>query len=145
MFSFIILTVIVFGQENGSLTVNSDQNNLAIYLEGELIGRTPLTNYALKTGEYSISLFDSKTIENEYWNLRTANLFRKMSSIWQLSRIDAATKRITILPNQTTKIYFYNSRINRAPTFAKLAFGGCIGGIFGLGILTGVLIASLAK
>jgi len=28
---------------------------------------------------------------------------------------------------------------------AKCAFGGCIGGIFGLGILAGVLIASIAR
>ncbi len=145
MLSLVIFTALLLGQNSGYLTVNADQTVMNVYLEGDFIGTTPITNYLIEPGEYSVSLYDSKTIENEYWNLRSAGPFRKLSSIWQLTRIDAATRKVTIMPNRVTKIYFYTSRIKRAPTLAKLAFGGCIGGIFGLGILAGVLIASIGN
>ncbi|MFB0509885.1 MAG: PEGA domain-containing protein [bacterium] len=145
MLACLITVVIIFSQDAGYLNVDADQSDLSVYLDGDYIGTTPITNYSIEPGEYSISLYDSKTIENEYWNLRSASPFRKLSSIWQLTRIDAATKKVKILSNQSTKIFYYTSRINRAPTLAKCVFGGCIGGIFGLGILAGVLIASIAR
>lgn len=138
---FLFIVNLIFSQETGYLTVNSDRSNLDVYLEGSFIGKTPIINYPVKTGTYSISLFDSETIENEYWKLRNADIATRLSALWQLSRIDAATRRISIAPNQTTKVFFYTSRINRAPTLTKFLFGGCIGGIFGLGVLTGVLLS----
>ena len=145
MFLTFLATILIFGQNNGYLTVNTDKPGVNVYLDGNLVGITPITNYSIASGEYSVSLYDSKSIENEYWNLRNSGPFRKLSALWQLTRIDAATQRVKIIPNQTTKISFYTSRINCAPTLAKCMFGGSIVGIFGLGILTGVLIASLAK
>jgi hypothetical protein len=145
MLPFLLFTALLFGQDKGYLTVNSDQPQMTVYLDGDFIGNTPIANHSVEPGEYSVSLYSSKTIENEYWRLRTANPFRKLSAVWELTRIDAATRKVKIMPNQTTKIYFYTSRINRAPTYAKCIFGGCIGGIFGLGILAGVLIASIAN
>lgn len=141
----LLIAILLFEQNNGYLTVNTDKPGVNVYLEGDLIGTTPITNYSLGAGEYSISLYDSKVIENEYWNLRNAKLFRKLSTLWQLTRIDAATEQVNIIPNKTTKISFYTARINRAPTLVKCAFGGSILGIFGLGILTGILIASLTN
>ncbi|MEO0094243.1 MAG: PEGA domain-containing protein [candidate division WOR-3 bacterium] len=142
MLQILLFTVLVFGQgNNGYLMVEADQPGRKVYLDGDSIGTTPITNYPIEPGEYSISLYDSETIENAYWNLRKANLFRKLSAFWELTRIDAGTQRVEIKPNRITKIYFYTSKINQAPFWAKLTFGGCVGGIFGLGILTGILIA----
>lgn len=141
MQSALLIAILLFAQNNGYLTVNTDKPGVNVYLEGDLIGTTPITNYSLATGEYSVSLYNSKVIENEYWNLRNAKLCRKLSALWQLTRIDAATNQVNIIPNKATKVSFYTARINRAPTLAKCALGGSILGIFGLGILTGVLIA----
>jgi len=145
MQSVLLIAILLFGQNNGYLTVNTDKPGVNVYLEGDLIGTTPITNYSLEAGEYSVSLYDSKMIENEYWNLRNAGPFRKLSALWQLTRIDAATEKINIFRNKATKVSFYTARIKRAPFLAKCALGGSILGIFGLGILTGVLIASLAN
>jgi PEGA domain len=145
MQSVLLIAIILFAQNNGYLTVNTDKPGVNVYLEGDLIGTTPITNYSTTAGEYSVSLYDSKIIENEYWNLRNATLFRKLSSLWQLIRIDAATKQVNVIPNKSIKVSFYTTRINRAPTLAKCALGGSILGIFGLGILTGVLIAHWAN
>ncbi len=137
----LLIAVLNSSTTNGYLTVNTDKPGVNVYLDGELIGATPILNFSVKSGEYSISLYDTKTIENEYWNLRKAGLLQKMLSFWQLIRIDAATQRVRVNPNRTTKISFYTSRINCAPTLAKFIFGGTIIGIFGLGFLTGILIA----
>jgi hypothetical protein len=126
---------------NGFLTINTDQPGISVYLDGDLIGVTPITNYSLEAGEYTVSLYDSRSIENEYWNLRKSGPCRKLKALWQLIRIDAATQKVKIIPNQNTKLTFYLRRIDRTPVLAKCLFSGSVIGIFGLGVLTGVLIA----
>lgn len=152
MQSILLITMLVFGLSNidslkararlsGFLTVNTDQPGVSVYLDGDLIGITPITNYSVESGEYTVSLFDSKSIENEYWNLRKSGPCRKLKALWQLTRIDAATQRVKIIPYQNTKLTFYLRRIDRAPILTKCLIGGTIVSIFGLGLLTGILIA----
>ncbi|MCX7757491.1 MAG: PEGA domain-containing protein [candidate division WOR-3 bacterium] len=121
--SFFLVSMSLGNTQTGYLTVNTQPLGKIVYLDGDSIGITPIINYPLKPGEYTISLYPSEQIENEYWRLAQGNLCNKCSSLWELTKIGAGTKRIKIEPGVVTEVFFSDKRINCAPTKAKLALG----------------------
>jgi hypothetical protein len=143
--SFILILFIIttsYGQEaNGYLTVNSVPLGMVIYLEGDSLGVTPIINYPLKPGEYTISLYPSEVIEHQYWRLAQGKFSNRLSSLWELTRIGAATKRIKITEKQVTEVFFSLKAINRAPTKAKVLIGLSSVASFAIPFLIGFLVA----
>jgi len=127
----------------GFLNINSDPLGFRVYLEGDSLGITPIKNYLLKPGEYSVSLFSSDTIESKYWNLSNGNIGSKYSAILDLIKVGAATQRVVVKPNQTSEVFFSKQKINRAPTKVKIATACCIGTGFSAAFLIGFLVANL--
>lgn len=130
---------------NGYLNVNSNPTGLIVYLEGDSIGITPIQNYPLAQGEYSVSLFHSDTIESKYWNLSSGGIGAKYSALLDLSKVGAGTKKAVIKPNQVTEVFFSMPKINRAPTKVKLATTCCIGSGFSVAFLLGYWVAHLVN
>jgi len=144
----LIFTVIGFGIEitnSGYLYVNSNPMGLKVYLDGDSIGHTPIRNYLLKSGEYTVSLFSSDTIENQYWRLSNGGLGDKYSALSDLAKVGAGTKQVVIKSNQTSNIFFSLRSINRAPNKIKFATVCCIGTGFSISFLIGFLVASLLQ
>lgn len=125
----------------GYLTVNSYPVGKIVYLDGDSIGITPIINYPLAVGEYTISLYPSERIESEYWRLAQGNLCNKFSSLWELTRIGAATKRVKIVENEVTEVFFSDKKINCAPTKAKLTLSGVSIVGFAIPFILGYLLA----
>jgi hypothetical protein len=130
---------------NGLLNISSDPAGLKIYLDGDFIGLTPIYNYSVQPGEYTVSLFSSDTIEAKYWNLTAGSIGSKISTLWDLSKVGAATQKVIIKSNQLSSVVFSMRSINRAPTKAKLATACCIGTGFSVAFIIGFLVANLVK
>jgi hypothetical protein len=127
----------------GYLNVNSNPTGLIVYLEGDSIGITPIKNYPLNAGEYSVSLFSSDTIESKYWNLSNEGLGSKYSALLDLSKIGEGTKKAVVKPNQVSEVFFSMQKINQMPTRVKLATTCCVGAGFSIAFLIGYLMAYL--
>lgn len=56
-----ILTFSTFATERGSITILSEPSDAHIYIDDEYIGKTPLNDYMLDQGEYSVRLIDEVT------------------------------------------------------------------------------------
>lgn len=130
--------------DSGRLIVRSDVAGVPLYFDGDFVGTTPLHLATVKAGEYSLVPASSDSIENLYWRLRNASLGGKLSALWTLARIDAATNRVLVRPGAVSTVTISRSEIESGACRAKwLVFGGT-SGIFVVGLLTGVLIHSLA-
>jgi uncharacterized membrane protein (Fun14 family) len=139
---------IIFASEitnNGYLTVNYDQTGRIVYLDGDSIGVTPINNYAIKPGEYSVSLFSSDTIEGKYWKIAAGIVSSRLSGLWDLTKVGVATQRVEISPNQMSVINFSLKEINRAPTKAKLSAACCVGTGFSIAFLLGFLVSNWVR
>ncbi|MBS4014915.1 MAG: PEGA domain-containing protein [Candidatus Latescibacteria bacterium] len=132
-------------QTDGYLTVNSHPFGLKIYLEGEFIGLTPIQNFKLAPGSYSVSLFSSDTIEQKYWNLANAGVCGKLSALSELSKAGAGTQQVEIQPNHSSEVFFSLQKVNRAPTRLKLGTTCCVGTGFSLAFILGYLVAISAS
>jgi hypothetical protein len=130
---------------DGYLTVNSNPVGLNIYLEGDLIGVTPIQNHKLAPGSYSISLFSSDTIEQKYWNLANASICGKLSALGELSKTGVGTQQVEIQLNQTSEVFFSLQKVNRTPTRLKLGTACCIGTGFSVAFILGYLVANWVK
>ncbi|MEO0072770.1 MAG: PEGA domain-containing protein [candidate division WOR-3 bacterium] len=138
---FLLINTGFANTAKGYLTVNSAPIGKAVYLDGDSIGITPIINYPLAIGEYTVSLYPSHRIEGEYWRLAQENLCNKFSALWELTRIGAATKRVKITENEVTEVFFSSKKINCAPTKAKLAIGGVSVVGFVIPFILGYLLA----
>lgn len=151
MKTMLLIAIIIsfsYAQEkstNGYLTVNSNPIGLKIYLEGDLIGTTPIQNHELPAGNYSISLFASDTIEEKYWQLANAGVSGRLSALWDLTKVGAASQRVEIRPNRSSEVFFSLKKVNRAPTKAKIGLTCCVGSGFSLAFILGYLVANWAK
>lgn len=56
-----LLTLSIFATERGSLTILSEPSDAHIYIDDEYVGKTPLNDYMLDQGEYSVRLIDEVT------------------------------------------------------------------------------------
>jgi hypothetical protein len=130
---------------NGYLNVNSDPLGLKVYLDGDSIGYTPIRNYPVRPGEYSISLFSSDTIEDQYWKLANSGITGKYYALFELAKIGAGTKQVEIKTNQTSNVFFSLRSINRTPNKIKLGTACCIGTGFTISFLIGFWVAHLVQ
>jgi hypothetical protein len=126
--------------DSGYLTVRSNMPGLALYLEGDYIGRAPVEELRLKPGEYSLSIVSDDSLENVYWRLRTGGLGDKLSSTWTLVAINAGTQSVNVRPAAVTEVSIDYGRIANAPTEAKLLACCSIGALVGIGAVAGFLI-----
>jgi len=144
----LITATACFGTEiesSGYLNVNSDPMGLKVYLDGDSIGYTPIRNYLVRSGTYSVSLFLSDTIENQYWKLSNSGISGKYSALSELAKIGAGTKQVEIKSNQVSSIFFSLRSINRAPNKIKLGTACCIGTGFTISFLIGFWVAHLVQ
>jgi hypothetical protein len=130
---------------SGFLNVNSEPIGLKVYLDGDSIGYTPIRNYLLKPGKYTVSLFSSDTIESQYWKLSNGGLGDKYSALSDLAKTGAGTKQVVIKTNRASSIFFSLRSVNRAPNKIKLGTACCIGTGFTISFLIGFLVASLLQ
>lgn len=130
--------------DSGRLTVRSDLSGIPLYFDGDFIGTTPLTLATVKAGEYSLVPASSDSLENLYWRLRHASLGEKLTVLWTLGRIDAATARVLVRPGAISSITISRKEIEAGACRAKWLVFGSAGGLFLVGVLSGVLLHSLA-
>jgi hypothetical protein len=130
--------------DSGYLTVRSNLPGLAVYLEGDYLGRAPVTMHRLKPGRYSVGIVSDDSLENIYWHLRQGRVGERLSSIWTLAAINAGTQSVEVKPGLVTEVMIDHGRILSAPGEAK-AYGCCaVGGLFLFGAVVGFLVHWLA-
>jgi hypothetical protein len=132
-------------ESSGYLTVRSNSVGIAIYLDGEYLGRTPVEMHKLKPGAHSVSIVSNDSLENVYWRIRQGSIGAKLSSLWQLTAINAGTNSVRIEAGKVTQISIDYGRVLNAPNEAKLIACGSVGGIFLVGAVVGFLIHLLAS
>jgi len=130
--------------DSGYLTVRSNSVGIAIYLDGEYLGRTPVEMHQLKPGNYSVSIISNDSLENVYWRIREGNVGAKLSSLWRLAAVNAGTNSVRVESGKVTEVTIDYGRVLNAPSEAKLIACGSIGGLFVIGAVVGFLVHLLA-
>ena len=142
--NILMLLVGLAPADSGYLTVKSNSVGIAVYLDGEYLGRTPVEMHQLKPGDYSVSIISSDSLENVYWHIRQGNVGAKLSSLWRLAAVNAGTSSVQVESGKVTEVSIDYGRVLNAPTEAKLIACGSIGGLFLVGAVVGFLIHLLA-
>ena len=146
MFPLSIL-LLLFGlvpADSGFLTVRSNSVGIAVYLDGEYLGRTPVETHQLKPGTYSVSIISNDSLENVYWHIRQGSIGAKLSSLWRLAAVNAGTNSVRVEAGKVTEVTIDYGKVLNAPTEAKLIACGSIGGLFLIGAVVGFLVHLLA-
>ena len=130
--------------DSGYLTVRSNSVGIAIYLDGEYLGRTPVEMHQLKPGDYSVSIISNDSLENVYWRIRQGNIGAKLSSLWRLAAVNAGTNSVRVEGGKVTEVKIDYGKVLNAPTEAKLIACGTTGGLFLIGAAVGFLIGWLS-
>lgn len=128
--------------EEGWLTVEADQEGLQVWLDGTMVGKTPIRELKISPGEYTVSLFSSDEIERAYWRARTAQGLEAVGRFIDLRKFDAATRRITVHPGQRIEVFLSLAEAERAPGRLRFCLISGLGGIFLAGGVAGFLLAS---
>jgi len=131
--------------DSGYLTVRSNSVGIAVYLDGEYLGRTPVEMRKLKTGEHSVSIISNDSLEDVYWRIRQGNIGAKLSSFWRLAAVNAGTSSFRIEAGKVTQVSIDYGKVLNAPNEAKLIACGSTGGIFLVGAIVGFLVHVLAS
>lgn len=130
--------------DSGYLTVRSNSVGIAVYLDGEYLGRTPVEMHRVQPGEHSVSIISNDSLESVYWRIREGRLGAKLSSLWRLAAVNAGTASVRVENGKLTELTIDYGRVLNAPTEAKLVTFGSIGGLFLLGAVVGFLVHLLA-
>ena len=142
--SIILLLSGLVPVDSGFLTVKSNSVGIAVYLEGDYLGRTPVEMHRLKPGNYSVSIVSDDSLENVYWHIRQGDVGAKLSSLWTLAAINAGTSSVRVEPGKVTEVSIDYGKVLNAPTEAKLIACCSTGGLFLVGAVVGFLIHLLA-
>lgn len=142
--SILVLALGLAPADSGFLTVRSNSVGIAVYLDGEYLGRTPVEMHRLKPGEYSVSIISNDSLEKVYWHIRQGSVGRKLSSLWRLAAVNAGTNSVRVESGKVTELMIDYGKVLNAPTEAKLIACGSVGGLFLLGALVGFLVHLLA-
>lgn len=150
MIIFILLVLInisfpVDMTNQGYLNINSDPTRLKVYLDGDSIGFTPILNYPVSPGEYSISLFSSDSIEQEYWNLSVGGIGSRFGTLMDLTKVGVGTKRVEVKSNKVSEVFFSLNKINHEPTKVKLYSACCVGTGFIAAAVIGYVVRLLVE
>lgn len=144
MQTLLILTLLLLGaEEKGWLTIETIPSGLEVYIDGELVGKSPLKNVEVSVGRHTVSLFSSDTIENAYFRVRRQGVLKGILSLPELSKYDAGTVEVDVKAKEKTKILFNYKEVINAPRRTRFFLYGCLGGIFASGVIAGVIISSL--
>jgi hypothetical protein len=130
--------------DSGYVSVRSNSVGIAVYLDGDYLGRTPVEMYRLPTGSHSVSIISDDSLENVYWRLRQGRVGEKLSSLWRLAAVNAGTNSVRVEKGKVTEVMIDYGKVLNAPTEAKLITCGSIGGLFLLGAVVGFLIHLVA-
>lgn len=142
--SILLLISAVAPADSGYLTVRSNSVGIAVYLEGDYLGRTPVEMHALKPGKYSVSIVSNDSLENVYWLLRRGGVGAKLSSLWTLAAINAGTNSVEVDAGKVTELSIDYGRVLDARTEAKWIACGSVGSLFLIGAAVGFLVHWLA-
>jgi len=138
--SILVLTLGLAPADSGFLTVRSNSVGIAVYLDGDFLGRTPVEMHQLKPGDYSVSVISNDSLEKVYWHIREGNVGAKLSSLWRLAAVNAGTNSVRIESGKVTELMIDYGKVLNAPTEAKLIACGSVGGLFLLGAVVGFLV-----
>ena len=141
-----ILVALVIGQvvpDSGYITVESDMPGLAIYLEGDYVGRTPIVKQKVETGSFTVTIVSNDSLDLLYDGLRKGPVNQRLNSAWSLIGVDAGTHRIRIRRGEVTKVFIDYGRVLSAPREAKTYACLGVGGVFGIGAIVGLIIGLL--
>ena len=117
---------------------------IAVYLDGDFLGRTPVEMHQLKPGTYSVSIISNDSLENVYWHMRQGNVGAMLSSLWTLAAVNAGTASVRVASGRVTELAIDYGKVLNAPTEAKLIACGSVTGLFLVGAVVGFLIHLLA-
>lgn len=135
-----LIILLIFTQFNsGYLTVRADQDGLPIYVDNDYIGVTPILRYPLKPDDYSVGFFPSDSIKDASWRFKAG----KLSALWKIARYGEGLVEVRIAPDSITEVTLDYQRVKRAPGRAKCLFGGVVGGIFALGVITALVVQKI--
>ena len=144
MFSLLVALVVAqVPADSGFITIRSNVPGIAVYLESEYIGRTPIERSAHRPGSYILSIASNDSIEQLYARLRTGSVGKRLPAVWSLVGVDAGTQRVTIRSGQVTDVFVDYAAVLSAPSRAKWLTGCAVGGIFGIGAVIGLVIGLL--
>lgn len=141
-----ILVALVASQvtpDSGFITVESDMPGLAVYLEGDYIGRTPIEKRKVETGSFTVTIVSNDSLDLLYDGLRKGRVGQRLNSAWSLVGVDAGTHRIRIRRGEVTKVHIDYGRVLSAPREAKTYACLGVGGVFGIGAIIGLIIGLL--
>ena len=130
--------------DSGYLTVKSNSVGIAVYLDGDYLGRTPVEMHQLKPRTYSVSIISNDSLENVYWRMRQGNVGATLSSLWRLAAVNAGTASVRVESGKVTELAIDYGKVLNAPTEAKFIAFGSVGGVFLLGAVVGFLVHLLA-
>lgn len=105
------LSMSLFAAERGSLTILSEPSDAHIYIDDEYIGKTPLNDYMLDQGEYSVRLIDEVTQVTATENVKIAPDSTSILNI-PLQK-DFGTIKVTTDPEGAD--VFFTSHIGKTP------------------------------
>ncbi len=130
--------------DSGFLTVRSNSIGIAVYLDGDYVGRTPVEMHPLKAGSHLVSIISNDSLEKVYWRVREGNVGAKLSSLWRLAAVNAGTNPVRVERGTVTEVMIDYGKVLNAPTEAKLIACGSVGGIFLIGAVVGFLVGFFA-
>ncbi|MGQ9708667.1 MAG: PEGA domain-containing protein [bacterium] len=146
MVNLLTLLLVVIGQAGatpGFLTVKSRPAGFTIFVEGDSIGTTPIERFQFEPGSYWVTVVSNDSLEVLYRQLRSAGIGTKLAALWSLARIDAASTRVELLPGFETKVEIDQALMDQSACRAKWLLSGTVTGIFGLGVIVGVVAGLL--
>ncbi len=147
MYHIAVVLLLLVGQpaaDSGFLAVNSNVPGIAIYVEGDFFGSTPVAAKPLAPGSYLVTVVSNDSLENVYARLRSGPLGAKLSSLWTLAAVNAGTFQVDVGRGRVTEVMLDYGAVLDAPCRAKWLAGGITGGLFILGAAVGLLIGYLA-
>ncbi len=140
MLGNLLLALIISATSPGFLSVQSIPPGFPVFVEGESIGKTPLERYQLSPGAYWVTIVSNDSLETLYRQVRNGSLRNRLSALWSLVYVDGATSKVEILPGCETKVTIEAKTMARNVCRAKWLFAGGIGGLFGIGVVVGLVI-----
>lgn len=129
----------------GFLSVSSQPAGMPVFIEGDSVGTAPVVRYQLEPGNYWVTVVSNDSLERLYQTVRTGALGRRLAALWALARIDAASTRVEILPAMETKVEISARTMEQSACRAKWLLGGSVFGLFGLGVITGLVVGLTAN
>lgn len=132
--------LLLFVQLNyGYLNVNADIDSLPVYVDDELIGKTPISKHPLLPGKYNVGFFPQSMIEDASWQLKDGNV----GALWKITKYSEGIVKVKIMADKITTVTLNYSKVKQAPGKAKLKVGCCLGGTFIFGVLITLAVQAI--